>query len=157
MDGSSSMRLCSSPGEVFLLLVCESQGKRGCWTVNAKSGWRSRCCLLPWKQTNKQTLFGIPSFDICCERRHPLWLVAQDTTNFSDTWTRAVLWPSPFVSSAVAFRVLTGCLVSFVCSCSSLLVPSLSLSLSIIKVSLALQEEDCIILSTRLPGALGAL
>lgn len=58
-DGSSSMRLCSSPGEVFLLLVCESQGKRGCWTVNAKSGSRSRCCLLPWKQTNKHLLASL--------------------------------------------------------------------------------------------------
>ena len=153
MDGSSSKWLCSSPGEVFLLLVCESEGKCGCWTVNTKSGSRSHCCLLPWKHTT----FGIPSFDVYYERRHPLWLVAQGTTSFSDTWTRAMLWPPLFTSSAVAFRVLTACLVSFVCSCSSFLVPSLSLSLSIIKVSLALREEDCIILSTRLPGALGAL
>lgn len=154
MDGSSSVRLCSSPDEVFLLLGCESQGKRGCWAVNAKSGSRSRCCLLPWKQANKHlsaywVLIFIVNADTLCG-----WLLRVQPTSQTPGPGPC---PSPFISGAVAFRVLTACLVSFICSCSSFPVLSLSLSLSITKVWPALREEDCIILSTRLPRALGAL
>ena len=51
------MQLCSWPDEVFLLLVYESQGKRGCCAVNAKSGLRSRSCLWLWGKTFLAYLF----------------------------------------------------------------------------------------------------
>ena len=88
--------------------------------LNQDRGAGVACCL-----ENKQTPCGILSFDVYCECRHTLWLVAQGKTNFSDTWTLAL--PSPFISGAMAFRVLTACLVSFICSCSSFPVLSLSL------------------------------
>lgn len=108
----------------FLLLGCESQGKHGCSAVNAKSGLRSRCCLLPWKQTNKHLsaywiLMFIVNADTLCG-----WLLrVQPTSQTPGPW----LCPSPFISGAMAFRVLTACLVSFICSCSSFPVLSLSL------------------------------
>lgn len=85
-------QLCSWPDEVFLLLVSESQGRRGFGTVNAKLGSRSWSCFWPWNK-NKLSL----AYLICCL----LWgkerfVSVQGAGSLWSPWTRGLLWP-PFL------------------------------------------------------------
>lgn len=126
--------LCFWPEEVFLLLVSESQGRRGFGTVNAKLGSWSWHCFWPWEEKNPS--FGISNFVVCCEERNPVSV--QGAGSLWSPWSQALLWPVPSLSLMLWLPEF-GDYVR-----SSLFLPPPPLPLR----PHWLSQEDCIILTT---------